>query len=316
MHIGDKVRLIHDKQEGVVLRILPNQMAEIEIEDGFTIPVLLKELALVSPAEKQYNKTSAQESINSGTVAAPTPQIIASAGIFMAYLPQREHVYEGVLVNNTDFTLPFTIQELGGDKVSGGLAGILKPKSTQSIGSFNVGHIEKWPVFRLRFLYFHSGYGSDKKPLQVDFRPDRVRFFEANGKIPLIGHEGKIFQLDQIKDASVLAAFKPGKQSPEKPKPKPIPLSEVIDLHIEKLTDNPQSLSPAEMLSIQISRFQQAMERAVEIGMPEITFIHGVGAGVLRTEIHRRLAANKSIKYFEDAQKEKFGYGATKVKLS
>ncbi len=314
MHIGDKVRLIHDKQEGVVVRILPNQMAEIEIEDGFTIPVLLKELAIISPAEKHLQKNPLPASTPDYPVQT-SPQVLAAAGIFMAYMPQREHVYEALLINNTDFTLPFTLQEMGDGKVSGGLAGMLKPKSSMSIGSFNVGQMEKWPLYRIRILYFHSGYGSDKKPLQTDFKPGRIQFFEASGTVPLLGKEGKVFQLDKQPDSPLPGTLPLKKVQAENLKPKPIPFAEVVDLHIEKLTDMPQALSPAEMLSIQLSRFQQAMERALEIGMPEITFIHGVGAGVLRTEIHRKLAANKNIKYFEDAQKEKFGFGATKVKL-
>jgi dsDNA-specific endonuclease/ATPase MutS2 len=49
--------------------------------------------------------------------------------------------------------------------------------------------------------------------------------------------------------------------------------------------------------------------------MDEIIFIHGVGNGVLRNAIHKRLSGNKNVQYFEDAQKEKFGYGATKVRI-
>ena len=43
MNIGDKVRLIHSKEEGIVTRILPNNVIEIEIEDGFRLPVLKRE---------------------------------------------------------------------------------------------------------------------------------------------------------------------------------------------------------------------------------------------------------------------------------
>ncbi len=49
--------------------------------------------------------------------------------------------------------------------------------------------------------------------------------------------------------------------------------------------------------------------------MDEITFVHGVGSGTLRREIQKRLSGMKSILYFQDAQREKFGYGATLVRL-
>jgi dsDNA-specific endonuclease/ATPase MutS2 len=49
--------------------------------------------------------------------------------------------------------------------------------------------------------------------------------------------------------------------------------------------------------------------------MDEITFIHGVGNGIMRMEIHKRLSKNPQVQFFKDAMKEKFGYGATLVKL-
>jgi DNA-nicking Smr family endonuclease len=38
-------------------------------------------------------------------------------------------------------------------------------------------------------------------------------------------------------------------------------------------------------------------------------------AGLLKNELHRRLGKNQHVQYFKDAQKEKFGYGATLVKI-
>jgi dsDNA-specific endonuclease/ATPase MutS2 len=50
--------------------------------------------------------------------------------------------------------------------------------------------------------------------------------------------------------------------------------------------------------------------------MDEITFIHGIGNGVLRKEIHKYLSHLGNIKYFQDTQKSRFGYGATLVRIS
>jgi dsDNA-specific endonuclease/ATPase MutS2 len=35
----------------------------------------------------------------------------------------------------------------------------------------------------------------------------------------------------------------------------------------------------------------------------------------LREEIHRKLGRHKNVAYFKDAQKDKFGYGATLAKI-
>ena len=71
----------------------------------------------------------------------------------------------------------------------------------------------------------------------------------------------------------------------------------------------------SEILNLQITTFETVLENAIATGMEEITFIHGAGNGVLKNSIHKLLSVNKNIKYFKDARKEKFGYGATQVRI-
>jgi dsDNA-specific endonuclease/ATPase MutS2 len=88
-----------------------------------------------------------------------------------------------------------------------------------------------------------------------------------------------------------------------------------VDLHIEKLRDDHLFLQSSEMLNIQLQYFNKALDAAIVHQLPEITFIHGAGNGVLRHELQKALSRNNKIKTFMDARKEKFGYGATKVIL-
>ena len=74
MNIGDKVRLIHSKEEGIVTRVLPNNVIEIEIEDGFRLPVLKRELAVVSAVEAQvFRAIKPQPTPEKATENRPTP---------------------------------------------------------------------------------------------------------------------------------------------------------------------------------------------------------------------------------------------------
>jgi dsDNA-specific endonuclease/ATPase MutS2 len=41
---GDKVSFINEKQEGIVVKILPNNKVVVDIEDGFELTVSEKEL--------------------------------------------------------------------------------------------------------------------------------------------------------------------------------------------------------------------------------------------------------------------------------
>ena len=85
-----------------------------------------------------------------------------------------------------------------------------------------------------------------------------------------------------------------------------------VDLHIEELVSDHTFLTNAEKIKIQLEVFENQLSAAIAAGMLEITFVHGIGAGVLRKEIHAILKNNKDIKSYEDAQ---FDRGATLVKI-
>ena len=92
--------------------------------------------------------------------------------------------------------------------------------------------------------------------------------------------------------------------------------SSVVDLHIDALLPNGTGgRTPGDLLKLQLDTFEKMLESAIANGMSDITFIHGVGSGALRTELHKRLGQHPNVKFFEDAQKQKFGYGATKVTI-
>lgn len=69
------------------------------------------------------------------------------------------------------------------------------------------------------------------------------------------------------------------------------------------------------MLNIQTDHFKKALDAAIVHQMPDITFIHGSGNGILKHELHKLLSKHPKVQTFMDARKEKFGYGATKVIL-
>jgi hypothetical protein len=87
----------------------------------------------------------------------------------------------------------------------------------------------------------------------------------------------------------------------------------VIDLHMEKLTDDWQHMSNFEILSLQLKEFEKWYDLAVAHHLPDFTVIHGVGSGKLRDEIHEILKTKKEVKYFVNQYTPRFGYGATEI---
>jgi hypothetical protein len=91
------------------------------------------------------------------------------------------------------------------------------------------------------------------------------------------------------------------------------PARTVVDLHIEKLTDNWKHLSNFDILTIQLKAFEKFYDLAVAHHQPILTIIHGVGTGKLKDEIHDILRLKKEVKSFVNQYHASYGYGATEI---
>lgn len=334
MNIGDKVRLIHSKEEGIITRFLKDNVVEVEIEAGFKLPVLRRELAVVSKTENQFFKTTQAVPQNEVSKQKEVkPVIKADKGIFLAFLPINDKSVSIYLVNNSDWSLPFSLT-LNTERIHVGLlGGVLNARSAQKSNlDLSLKDMEEWGSFTFRAFYHVDGPFDERPPLTKKMRVRAGTWSNARKKAPVLEQEAYLYQLDS--DEIELVKDKPKEQGKklvidpaklkegmmEKKQPevltktyeKPAPL---VDLHIEALTKNHYSMSNADMLELQMNTFLNKFEQAIASGMDEITFIHGVGNGVLRQEIQRKLSGHKNVGWFEDAQKEKFGYGATKIKI-
>jgi hypothetical protein len=93
------------------------------------------------------------------------------------------------------------------------------------------------------------------------------------------------------------------------------PAKFVIDLHMEKLSDDWRSLSSYEILSMQLKEFEKYYDLAVAHRQPSLVVIHGLGSGKLRDEIHELLRHKKEVKTFVNQYHASYGYGATEIYL-
>jgi hypothetical protein len=338
MNIGDKVRLLRAKEQGVVSRFLPGDMIEIEIEDGFRIPVMRSELVPVSPLEAERLLKPTAYSPQK-TVTSSAPAILSNQGIYLAFVPVNDREYTLHLINNTDWEFPYTLGEesgapTGGVQFRGLHNGLLKPKSQQKMNELYAhAKFEEWPTFVVQGLWFLAGKSSLRQPLMKRFKARAATLFKQKTTVPVLNQPGFLTQLDA-------ETAEPASQTPNSNRPRPVAISteelkaemlkpksdlggisierpsSVVDLHIEALLPaGAGKRSPADLLKLQLDTFEKALENAIASGMSDITFIHGVGSGSLRTELHKRLGQHPNVKFFEDAQKQKFGYGATKVTI-
>lgn len=312
MNIGDKVRVIRGKEEGIVVGFQQKGLIEVMLTDGFRIPFAKSDLVVVSPLEEKVFATEKIEDEH------PNKKVLfADKGIFLARTTESDGVHSFQLLNNTDFQLLFTAFLLRPNQDSKALAASVLNKRT----SFQVFHTSQMSMLEegkmvLQILFFAQGRNEVKLPLMREIELRLKDWKKENVSLPLLGKQGVMVQLDlslnqshaQELNQSLTSKALPETRPSNKPQPE-------LDLHIEKLVQDHYSLKPDEMLRYQLRAFENHLEKSISTGLKEVVYIHGVGNGILKTELHKKLSSNIFVKHFEEARKDKYGYGATKVVL-
>ncbi|PWG04987.1 Smr/MutS family protein [Polaribacter aquimarinus] len=84
-----------------------------------------------------------------------------------------------------------------------------------------------------------------------------------------------------------------------------------VDLHINQLVKTTKNMDNYDMLNTQLDTAKRKVEYALSKKISKVIFIHGVGQGVLKSELHR-LLSRYPVKFY-DASYKKYGLGATEV---
>ena len=244
---------------------------------------------------------------------------------------------ELTLVNNCSYSIAYTVTKKKGDYRSGVAAGIMKTRTEQFIGTFSQNELHLFDGFVIEILFFSeeefTPLPSVEKQLAFsssDFvnheyweilkgREDQVLLmpvYEVNRERDL--NVTKLLERFQQKAADTgneLSSTSKGNKSKLRPQ-KFVLLSKekVIDLHIEELIKDYSGMNNAQIISYQLNYFLYEMDQAVLNRLNKITFIHGVGQGVLKSAIKEELKKYPNIRYGE-APAEKYGYGATEVEF-
>ncbi|WP_114751205.1 Smr/MutS family protein [Pleomorphovibrio marinus] len=318
MNIGDRVRLLRGTEEGVITKLSPGGQVEIEIEEGFRIPALKSEVVLIHQAERDHFGTKeVKEEVWEPKVRRDSKDQ-AQFGVFLAYLPYNDQHHGVHLINNQEKDILFYVAETHGANSKTLSAGVLKSKQHQRIDERSIKDFESWPTLHFQFIPLNQRMEITLAPFERKVKFKASAFFKSKKKAPLMEKEAYVFQLNEHTKPLDIKALN---QSLNEEEPHVVssgtssrPPAEV-DLHIEKIEPNHQQLSNSEKLRLQLEAFEKNINLAIVSGSDEITFIHGIGNGVLRREIHKRLSGLKHIEYFQDAHKSNFGYGATRVKI-
>lgn len=307
--LGEFVRFVDEKREGYITKIFNDEMVGVTGEDDFEIPVMVNNLTRVHghSSNQSFEKTSTE-------IASNAINFIEK-GVFLAAIPDsnKGSVVHFYIINETSYQLLATLKTNLKETFKGEFSGIIATQSSTKVFSAALGELDLWPTFHFQALFYTSLNKLLVNPLVFDIKFRAKDFSGSKQLTPLIKQQGWLFRLDEpelVLDAQKIkeSFFKPSeeKQAIEKP-------AKEVDLHIEKLRDDHDFLDKQEMMQIQLDHFRKNLDAAIVHKLESIVFIHGVGNGTLRHEIHKIVSKHPQVKTFMDARKEKFGYGATEV---
>lgn len=341
MKIGDKVRFLNTTGGGVVKGFQGKDIVLVEDEEGFDIPVLIRETVVIEPAKDIQVKSSAKPV----EVFQAHPQVKEDEykpeetkegeqlGVYLAYLPidiknLSTTNLECYLVNDSNYFLSFNYMNRTEKGWLSRHAGNIEPNTKLFIEEFDKSEINNIEHICLQFFAYKKGKEfSLKNAYSVDIHIDTVKFYKLHSfkENDYFEDEAIIYPVvrrDLAERELTISAkeIEEAMKQKERPRIQPIEKKEKkpvleIDLHITELLDNTNGLSSSDMLEYQIKRFNEVMEENKNNKGQKIVFIHGKGDGVLKNTILKELKAKYKSAYYQDASFREYGYGATMVTI-
>jgi len=306
---GDRVSFINDKLSGTVKRIIDKKQVLLLLDDGFEIPVSINELVLMErvggAVEIQENDLSiiAEEEDKSDKVYFAAVTEDSTKGV----------IVNTFLVNTTQGMIKFVLFNKTMGQVKGLAQGDLESSRAIKLIQFGITEASDYRNLVLHAIHYAEKPDFIIAPMNISFKLKPVSIIKEQKIIPVLKQKGLLINLTDYQQTneniSIDKSVNPVNIS------KPEPPADLIDLHLEELSESPKLLLPHAAFELQMKVFSNSLENALAHNINNITFIHGVGQGKLKTEIRKSLDLNPHVKGFEDADYKKFGYGATIVYL-
>jgi len=340
---GDKVRFLNAVGGGIVKSVINKTMVSVEDYDGFEVPTMISELVVVDDSvsmdpERRPSRVKAPEKKEEAPVAKEQPKVEPKyvAGkdtpvCYLAFVPQDEaNPVEGelkvYLVNDSNNFILYNYSHLKDKLYKSVESGKMNPNSKRYLESFSRFDLNELPYFQLQMFFFREESIKLESPVVKSLYLNPVKFYRQGSyeKTKYFTQNAILISLlDPDMEAEVARLTEPEltKIVLEKEEPKVVvkraasPDLVEIDLHIHELLEDTRGLANHDMLEVQLGRFRNELDTAIENGTRRIVFIHGIGNGTLKQELRKELTTKYKKYYFQDASFKEYGYGATMVIL-
>jgi hypothetical protein len=328
---GDTIVVQLTNEEGKVLEIINDKMVMIEVK-GVRFPAYTDQLDF--PYFKMFTEKRKAEKkkifIDNVKPEKQQPKTQTANGVFLSFIPVFDkdifdddvvEKFKIHLINQSKTAYKFTYNLYAGGESIFELKNNIAPLHDFYLHDVPFEHLSDNPRFHFEFElaeaeknkapFFEAslrlkGKQLFKKIEEIQLKnepsfsyrlfeeyPDKVE--EEKIDIGRLGHAGyRVYDAKKIREN--LPAYRT-----------------VVDLHIDKLTDNWKHLSNFEILTLQLKEFEKYYDLALAHHQPSLTVIHGVGTGKLRDEIHDILRTKREVKSFVNQYEPAYGYGATQI---
>lgn len=329
---------------GVITGIIDSRLVKVKTDDGFEMPVISSELipdyrsmpTEDTAAQKVTSVIQAVEEDKPELISAINPwgKIHEENGVYLAFEPHEQQwlltgEMDVILLNNTSYELLYSLFLERSNEIEGVDFSSVPANSKIIIETISREEIENWTRGYLQLLFHSDLPRKVYLPVHsvIDIRTGR--FFKEgsyhantllNGKaiiVTIITQNALTVASDSEADRKTDIGIEQNKAMSVKPKPlidkyKTATGEAVVDLHIGELIDNILGLSSLDMLKIQINTFKKILESAIISDYHKVTFIHGVGNGVLKDTIVKELTEYEGLEN-RMASITKFGVGAIDI---
>jgi hypothetical protein len=331
--VGDKVLVLHSNEEGEVIDIINNKMVMVEVR-GVRFPAYIDQLDF--PYFKRFSekritgKEKPKKYVDDIRKEKPPQAPKKSDGVWLSILPIidtdefGDDIVETLkihLINRTERSLNFIyrLQFFGENEFE--LKNVVNSFNDFYLHDVPFADMSDNPTFSFEFsLVQPEKNKADYYEVSIKLKAKQIfakieemnKKGEATIRYQLFEHYPDKMPEDKLEFDSLIAKGIKVYNAKEVRKHLP-PARTVVDLHIEKLSDDWQHLSNAEILDIQLREFEKWYELALAHHQHHLIVIHGVGSGRLRDEVHDILRLKKEVKTFVNQYHSSFGYGATEI---
>lgn len=331
--IGDIVLILHSNEEGRVVDIINDKMLMVDVK-GVSFPVYMDQVDFPYfrrfTEKKLFPAKKEKQFVDDIRKEKPSQDKRTADGVWLTFLPVMDTdefgdvVVEELklhLINRTETPYRFVYKLHFFGKPDFELKNTIQPFEDFYLHDVDFADLNDSPSFEFDFSLLQP----DKKKAEHFESSVKLKPKQLFAKIEELKEKNqatfsqRLFEnypdkvIEDTVEMGKLAAKGYKIYEASKARQHLEPARSVIDLHIEKLTDDYRRMSNYEIVNLQLKTFEKYYHLAVAHHQPSLIVIHGVGEGVLRDEIHDILRLKKEVKSFVNQYHPNFGYGATEI---